>query len=88
MTREIVQEFHSANLIKLTLKHNGFKGGDTGHGGFVDIKIENEGSTDMSVNGEHESEYLHLIIRGDTERDTFLDAFKAIVKELEDYKMF
>jgi hypothetical protein len=37
----------------------------------------------MEVNG-NECEILELVIRGDTERETFLSALKMIVKELEE----
>jgi hypothetical protein len=40
----------------------------------------------MSVNGDEDCGELHLFIQGDTERQTFLDAFKVIVKELEENK--
>lgn len=83
MSRKIYQEFTSANIIAVTLEHNGFQGGDSGHGGFVEITIENLGSTCMELNDE-ECEKFKLVLRGDTERETFLDALKMIVKELED----
>jgi hypothetical protein len=85
--RKIYKEFVDANIIGVTLEHNGFKGGDAGHGGFVKITIEDMSSTAMSVNGEECKKY-ELLIQGDAERDTFLDAFKMIVKELEENKAF
>jgi hypothetical protein len=83
MSKKIYQEFISANIIGVTLEHNGFQGGDAGHGGFVKLVIENLASTCMEVNGE-ECEKFELVFRGDTERYTFLDALKMVVKELED----
>lgn len=78
----IEKEFTSANIIKVELTHNGYGGGDAGHGGYVNIKITDLSSTDMSVNGQQcRSFELHL--RGDCERDTFADAFKMIAKELK-----
>ena len=83
--RTIYQEFTSCNIIGVTLEHNGFQGGDAGHGGYVSIIIEDLGSTSIELNGE-ECKLVELVIRGDTERETFLAAFKMIVKELEDNK--
>lgn len=84
MSRKIYQEFTSANIISVTLEHNGFKGGDSGHGGFVRIVIQDLAGTSMELNGE-EVEKFELVIRGDSERDTFLSALKMIVKELDDH---
>jgi hypothetical protein len=78
----VEKEFTSANIIKVTLSHNGYGGGDAGHGGYVNIKITNLSGTDMSVNGEQCSAF-ELHIRGDAERDTFMKAFKMIAKELK-----
>jgi hypothetical protein len=81
--KKIYQEFTSANIIGVTLEHNGKQGGDAGHGGFVRLVIENLVCTCMEVNGE-QCEKFELEFRGDTERDTFLSALKMVVKELED----
>ena len=83
MSKKIYQELTSANIIGVTLEHNGFQGGDGGHGGFVKLVIEDLACTSMEVNGV-ESEKFELLFRGDTERETFLSALKMIVKELED----
>lgn len=80
--RKIYKEFCSANIIGVTLEHNGIRGGDAGHGGFVRINVKDLASTSMEINGEECSEF-ELIIRGDTERETFISAFKMIVEELE-----
>jgi hypothetical protein len=81
--RKIYEEFVSANIIGVTLEHNGFKGGDAGHGGFVKLTIKDLASTCMELNGK-ECEKFELAFYGDTERDTFLSALKMVVKELEE----
>jgi hypothetical protein len=83
--RKVYKEFINANIIGVTLEHNGYGGGDAGHGGFVRIIIEDLASTCMEVN-ESESKSFELLIRGDAERETFLEAFKMIVAELENNK--
>ncbi len=80
--KTIYQEFTLMNIIGVTLEHNGLCGGDAGHGGVVKLTIEDLGSTSMEVNGEEASK-LHLVIRGDSERQTFLAALKLVVQELE-----
>lgn len=85
--RILTAEITSANIIRVQLRHSGYKGGDSGHGGFVEIMIEDLASTDMQVNGE-ESRLLYLRFGGDTERDTLLRALKIITKELEENQYF
>lgn len=50
MERKLTKTFISANLLTLEVNHNGYKGGDAGHGGFVKLKFRNSGSTAMEVN--------------------------------------
>jgi len=85
MERKIYEEFVSANIIAVTIEHNGFRGGDSGHGGYVQIEFKNIASTDMQINGEDVESFV-LRIGGDCERQTFLSAFKMIVNELETNK--
>jgi len=80
--RTIKQEICGANIIELTISHNGYRGGDSGHGGFVEISIKDLAGTDMMINGKEVNEFT-LRVQGDSERTTFLDAFKVIVNELE-----
>jgi hypothetical protein len=82
---KINKEFTSCNILGLELTHNGMQGGDEGHGGFVNIKLKDLASTSMLVNGERVEE-IELEFRGDTERDTLVDALKAIIEELEKNK--
>ena len=83
--RKVYQKFESANIIGVTVEHNGFCGGDAGHGGYVEITIEDLASTNMEICGEECSKMV-LTFRGDSERDTLLSALNMICRELEDYK--
>jgi hypothetical protein len=83
MSKKIYQTFTHANIIGVTLEHNGFQGGDAGHGGFVKITFEDLASTYMEVNGKESSKF-ELLFKGDAERTTLLAALKMITKELED----
>lgn len=84
MLRKIQQDFTLCNILHVTLEHNGYQGGDAGHGGYVKMNFSNEGA-DIEVNGQ-ECEEVELIFRGDDERTTLVDALKMIVKELEEHK--
>jgi DNA-directed RNA polymerase subunit L len=84
MLRKIEQNFTLCNILDVTLEHNGFQGGDAGHGGYVKMNFRNQGAA-IEVNGK-QCEKVELIFRGDTERVTLVDALKMIVKELEEHK--
>lgn len=83
MNKIVYQEFTSSNILGVTVEHNGFQGGDEGHGGFVRIAFENKASTSMQLNGEY-CDSFDFTFRGDTERETLLSGLRMIVKELED----
>lgn len=78
-------EFEGLNVLGLTIEHNGHISGDSVHGGYVKITLEDLASTDMRVNGV-EADIITLEFRGGSERQTLIDALKAIVEELESNK--
>lgn len=88
MIRKIYNEFWSANTIGVTVEHNGYHGGDGGHGGYVKIGIEDLASTSMEceeiVEHDNRGKQIWLKFEGSTERQTLLAALKMIVKELEE----
>jgi hypothetical protein len=96
------KEFHShskeitnCNIIKVSVKHNGYCGGDSGHGGFVEIEIKDLAGTDMSiedvldtnknyiVKGKTQISNIKLIVQGDSERDTLIEALEFVVLNLK-----
>jgi hypothetical protein len=102
--RKVTKEFISANMFDVDIHHNGYQGGDAGHGGFVDIKFKNFQDTSLEVSvlpSNHrtnlldfdtfevtiqEPKSIQLIFKGDTERDTLVEALEFIVKELKENK--
>jgi len=72
---------NSLNIIELTISHNGYQGGDSGHGGFVEVTIENYACTAMFLNGQ-EVEKFTIRFEGDCERDTLETACNLIANEL------
>ena len=79
--RRVYQSFSSANILSVTVEHNGVHDGDAGHGGYVKLIFKDEGNTCMEVNGE-KSEQVEIILKGSTERDTLIKSLKAILREL------
>ena len=79
--RKVYQRFISANQLSVAVEHNGVHPGDAGHGGYVTIKLMDEGCTSMEVNGE-ESESVEITLRGETERETLIKALTVILREL------
>jgi hypothetical protein len=106
MEKKVQKTFTSANLLDVEVIHNGYKGGDAGHGGFVSIKLSDAGSTAMDTvvlfNNMTNVKQIHhsspegegfsieqpgsvtLTFKGDTERDTFVEALEFILKELKE----
>ena len=87
-TRTVSACIDSANILGVSITHNGVKGGDHSHGGFVNIALTDEGSTSMFAHVERDDwdgrvESLTIQVEGDTERDTLIRAFEQIVKELK-----
>jgi len=82
MIKKSHERFYEANILDVTLEHNGYHDGGPGHGGYVKLKIKDEGGTCMYLNNK-ECDEFELMFCGDSERRTFIDAFKMIVKELE-----
>lgn len=79
--RRVYQRFISANVLSVTVEHNGVHCGDAGHGGYVKIILKDEGCTAMEVNGK-ESESVEIVLKGGTERDALIKALKVILREL------
>ena len=77
-TEKYEQEFASCNILKATIASNGPHGGDSGHGGVTCFKLEDLGSTCWKVKVKEDEEgfceSLEIVLRGDTELQTFTDA--------------
>ncbi len=81
---EVERTYTDCCIIKVKITHNGYQGGDAGHGGFVELLIKDLISTAMyvDVDGEPRAE-VSFRIEGDAERHVFIRAMKDIIKELE-----
>lgn len=74
------------------LSHNGFGGGDAGHGGFVKIKIIDGSSCSIEVELEdNHRRKLHLdnlkslaiIVRGDSERENLIEILEKMLIDIK-----
>jgi hypothetical protein len=82
------REIFDANILSVEAGTNGYQGGDTGHGSRTYIRIEDMAGTDITVhllrNYFKDNSGLELILGGDSELSTILEALKFITKVLTD----
>ena len=80
------KEITSANILEVVAGTNGYHGGDGGSGSRTFIRIKDLCSTGMYVNklGDYpDNGGFELVLAGDTELETTIEAFKFIIKVLE-----
>ncbi|MCH4007816.1 MAG: hypothetical protein LKE59_11825 [Eubacterium sp.] len=82
------REIFDANILAVEAGTNGYCGGDSGHGSRTYIRIEDMAGTDITVrplrNYFKGNSGLELILGGDSELSTILEALKFITKVLTD----
>ena len=82
------EEITSACIMEVEAGTNGYKGGDTGHGSRTYFRIEDLGGTDITVNkipNNHGGNGgLEVILGGDCELQSMIEALKFITQVLED----
>jgi hypothetical protein len=76
------KDYTSCNILGLEVVTTGPIPGDSGHGGFVEIKLINHGGSDMRVNGEHVDQ-VSIYFGGGSEYETLLLSLKDTVKFME-----
>jgi hypothetical protein len=74
--------FYSANILTVKVSDTGYQGGDAGHGCKVTLHLKDEGGTCMYVNGMRADD-VTIEMRGDTERETFLQALVFAVESIK-----
>lgn len=80
-------EICSANIIEVKVGTTGFCGGDSGHGGRTYFSIRDLGGTDITVNKIHDeygNDGFEVILGGDCELATFINALTYIKTKLEE----
>lgn len=82
--RKSTKVFTSMNILETTVEHNGFQGGDAGHGGYVTVTFTDLSGTSMEVNGvDFCGEQFSITFKGSTERQTFVESLQFILDELK-----
>jgi hypothetical protein len=68
-------------LTDVIVEENGECGGDSGHGGFVNIKIKDNGGTALTQNGQEVDE-INFGVTGDAERERLADILLFVRNKL------
>jgi hypothetical protein len=75
----------TASILDIEIDTNGLKGGDSGHGGYLNIRLI---STDQMKINRDTNYVLDLTVMGDSEMTNLAVAFKKISEHLiEKYKI-
>lgn len=83
--RTVKHDLFYGHSMSVTVQHNGFKGGDYSHHGFVTVVLEPDRSFCFEANGER-TQRIEFTARGDWERIALLAALEMVVAELQDHK--
>ena len=82
------REIFDANILSVEVGTNGYRGGDTGHGGRTYIRITDKGGTDISArvikDKYGDTSAIEIALGGDAELSTIIEAFKFITMVLEE----
>lgn len=84
------REIFSANILEVEAGTNGYQGGDTGHGSRTYFRIQDMGSTDITVRTTHDclgyEDGVVVALGGDCELTTIIEALQFIVKVLDEQR--
>ena len=86
------RHFYSANILSCEVGTTGYCGGDSGNGGRTYIKISDGCSTDLrckiikddKFRPEYHVDGVEIVLGGDCELDTIIDAFEYAAKVLKE----
>ena len=82
-------EFGTFNTLGATVATNGYQGGDSGHGCRTYICFEDLSSTDIDAevsSGQDTNAKLEIMLGGDSELDSMIDALRWAADKLEELK--
>jgi hypothetical protein len=77
------KEITGANMLRVKVGTTGYKGGDGGHGGVTYFELRDEGNTAIEAAVEKEGTAVKIILRGDSELDTFIEALEFAASTLK-----
>ena len=87
-TVTVTQKTLGAHYLDMSLSHNGFKPGDSGNGGRVEINFESDyidsDSNDGSIRIVSHGQYgFGICIEGQSEREQFIKVMQTALEELK-----
>ena len=74
--------FQNADILDVEISSNGLMGGDSGHGGYLQIELKS--TNQFEVNGE-QTYVLKMFITGDSERENLRYAFEYMADYLNQH---
>lgn len=72
-------EINDANILEVEVGTTGYKGGDSGHGGRTYFRVKDGSSTDIRCTPMENKRGVEIILGGDAELDTFIEALEFAV---------
>ena len=84
-----IKEIANCNIITVEAGTNGYGGGDSGWGSRTYFRITDEASTDMDVKvstTDYGTKQVEIMLGGDSELDTFIEALEFAAKTLRQRK--
>ena len=75
-----------ANMLKAEAGTTGYRGGDSGHGGRTYFSLTDLSGTDIRASRSRKADGVQVLLGGDSELDTVIEALKFIVQVLEDQR--
>ena len=81
------REVFCCNVLEVEAGSNGYHGGDSGHGSRTYFRIADLGGTDMEVHSgtdKYGQSYFEVILGGDSELRTIIEALEFITQCLKD----
>ena len=85
-TKKAHKDFESCNILSVDIATTGSRGGDSGHGGRTFFQLKDKSSTDIDFRISKDKwgcKGVEIMLGGDTELETFIDALRWAADELE-----
>ncbi len=77
-------ELVSCNILGVKVATNGYCGGDSGNGSRTYFRLEDLSSTDINLRLLNNNKGVEIILGGDTELETFIQALRWAADNLEE----
>lgn len=78
------EEFVNCNILGVKVATNGYCGGDSGHGSRTYLRLEDKAATDIDIRLINGGTGVEIMLGGDTELETFIQALRWAADNLEE----